>query len=153
MLVNGGSASASEIVSGALQDLKRGIIVGEKTFGKGSVQAILPISEKEALRLTIARYYLPSGRSIQAVGVTPDILVSAGKVATDDETTFSLKEADLKQHLQSELDKIDTKKDKKEKQDDKKIITKKQILDDIQLKTAIDGVKILNLTSNKGDEK
>ena len=113
----------------------------------------MPISEKEALRLTIARYYLPSGRSIQAVGVTPDILVSAGKVATDDETTFSLKEADLKQHLQSELDKIDTKKDKKEKQDDKKIITKKQILDDIQLKTAIDGVKILNLTSNKGDEK
>lgn len=155
VLVNGGSASASEIVSGALQDLKRGIIVGEKTFGKGSVQAILPVSEKEALRLTIARYYLPSGRSIQAVGVTPDILVSAGKVATDDETTFSLKEADLKQHLQSELDKIDTKtdKDKKEKQDDKKIITKKQILDDIQLKTAIDGVKILNLTSNKGDEK
>ncbi len=68
VLVNGGSASASEIVSGALQDLKRAIIVGEKTFGKGSVQVILPVAKNEAIKLTIARYYLPSGRTIQAKG-------------------------------------------------------------------------------------
>ena len=73
VLVNGGSASASEIVSGSLQDHKRAVVVGEKTFGKGSVQAILPISQEEAIRLTVARYYLPSGRTIQAVGVDPDI--------------------------------------------------------------------------------
>ncbi len=74
VLVNGGSASASEIVSGALQDLNRSIIVGEKTFGKGSVQVVMPMGEEEALKLTVARYYLPSGRTIQAVGVTPDII-------------------------------------------------------------------------------
>ncbi len=75
VLVNDGSASASEIVSGALQDHKRAIIVGSKTFGKGSVQVVMPVGNGESLRLTIARYYLPSGRTIQAVGVTPDIEV------------------------------------------------------------------------------
>ena len=80
VLVTGGSASASEIVSGSLQDHKRAVVIGEKTFGKGSVQAILPISDGEALRLTVARYYLPSGRTIQAVGVTPDVLVKHAKV-------------------------------------------------------------------------
>lgn len=100
--MNGGSASASEIVSGALQDLKRAIIIGENTFGKGSVQQIIPINETEALRLTIARYYLPSGRTIQAVGVKPDIEVFPGKVNTQ-EDGFNIKESDLKQHLESEL--------------------------------------------------
>jgi len=69
VLINGGSASASEIVSGALQDHKRAVLVGENTFGKGSVQVVLPITDNEAIKLTIARYYLPSGRTIQAVGV------------------------------------------------------------------------------------
>ena len=80
VLVNGGSASASEIVAGALQDHRRGIVVGEKTFGKGSVQTIMPLSSKGAIRLTTARYYTPSGRSIQALGVEPDIVVEQVKL-------------------------------------------------------------------------
>ncbi len=147
VLVNGGSASASEIVSGALQDLKRAIIVGENTFGKGSVQQIIPINETEALRLTIARYYLPSGRTIQAVGVKPDIEVFPGKVNTQ-EDSFNIKESDLKQHLESELEKLDKnekKEEKKEQKNDKNIITQKQINDDAQLKSAIDTIKILNI--------
>jgi len=105
VLVNAGSASASEIVSGSLQDHKRAIIVGEKTFGKGSVQAILPVTKDEAIRLTVARYYLPSGRSIQAKGVTPDIIVHPGKIKKEDEGV-QIKEADLKAHLRAEIAKI-----------------------------------------------
>ncbi|HBG99977.1 MAG TPA: peptidase S41 [Rhodobacteraceae bacterium] len=75
VLINGGSASASEIVAGALQDHRRGIVVGTKSFGKGSVQSIMPLSEDSAIRLTTSRYYTPSGRSIQALGVAPDIMV------------------------------------------------------------------------------
>ena len=113
VLVNGGSASASEIVSGSLQDHKRAVIVGEKTFGKGSVQAILPVTKDEAIRLTVARYYLPSGRSIQAKGVTPDITVHPAKIQKEDEG-IQIKEADLKAHLKAELNKIKHKKTKKE---------------------------------------
>jgi len=148
ILVNGGSASASEIVSGALQDHKRAVIVGEKTFGKGSVQVILPVNEKEAIRLTIARYYLPSGRTIQAVGVTPDITVFPGEVPhkTND---FMIKEKELKKHLKEELKKVDKKekkKVKKEKKEDKKeIITEDDVLKDLQLKSAIDVIKVLSI--------
>nr|WP_210328615.1 S41 family peptidase [Campylobacter sp. 2018MI34] len=145
VLVNGGSASASEIVSGALQDLKRAIVVGENTFGKGSVQQIIPINQNEALRLTIAKYYLPSGRTIQAIGVKPDIEIFPGKVNTD-KNSFTIKESDLKQHLENELEKLDKQKDlKNQNKDDKNLITSKQINEDAQLKTAIDTIKILNL--------
>lgn len=160
VLVNSGSASASEIVSGALQDLKRAVIIGEETFGKGSVQVILPLNEKEALKMTIARYYLPSGRTIQNKGVTPDLEVFYGKVPNDDKA-FNIKETDLKQHLENELQKIDDNKtennktinldhnktDTKEK-DKEKIITKKDLYDDMQLKTAVDTIKVLNLTKD-----
>lgn len=145
VLTNNGSASASEIVAGAIQDNKRGIIVGESTFGKGSVQVILPTEKKEALRLTIARYYLPSGRTIQAVGVTPDIKVEPGVVPHSD-NIFSIKEADLQKHLEGELEKVENTKANNKKDDkSKNTITQKQVLQDIQLKSAIDALKIFSV--------
>ncbi|GAB6074724.1 S41 family peptidase [Nautilia lithotrophica] len=128
VLVNGGSASASEIVSGGLQDHRRAVIVGEKTFGKGSVQAILPVNKDEAIRLTVARYYLPSGRTIQAKGVTPDIIVHPGKVEEENLTEAAIKEANLKAHLKAELKKIDKKKVKKENKNVQKIDGDLQLL-------------------------
>ena len=147
ILVNGGSASASEIVSGALQDHKRAVVVGKKTFGKGSVQVVMPISHEEALRLTIARYYLPSGRTIQAVGVTPDIEVDYGEIKKAEEG-ISIKEKDLQKHLESELEKVDGKREKKDKTIDKTLITEEQIYKDAQLKSAIDILKALMITNN-----
>jgi carboxyl-terminal processing protease len=98
VLVNGGSASASEIVAGALQDSRRAVIMGSKTFGKGSVQTILPMSNTAALKLTTARYYTPSGRSIQAEGIVPDIVLDKVKVSAA-EAVEETKEADLSRHL------------------------------------------------------
>ncbi|ROR41234.1 S41 family peptidase [Caminibacter pacificus] len=137
VLVNGGSASASEIVSGSLQDHKRAIIVGETTFGKGSVQAILPVNKNEAIRLTVARYYLPSGRTIQAKGVTPDIVVHPAKIQKEEPAEL-IKEANLKAHLKAELAKIEHKKTKKE---NPKNLQK--INGDLQLLTGADILKAL----------
>ncbi|MBT5935318.1 S41 family peptidase [Sulfurimonas sp.] len=150
VLINGGSASASEIVSGALQDQKRAILVGENTFGKGSVQVVLPITDDEAIKLTIARYYLPSGRTIQAVGVKPDIKVAPGEVKTL-KNEFAIKEADLKKHLTQELEKVDGKKQKtkEDKDTNKDIITLEMLNKDIQLKSAVDILKALIITQGK----
>jgi carboxyl-terminal processing protease len=98
VLVNGGSASASEIVSGALQDHKRALIMGTQTFGKGSVQTILPLGGNTAIKLTTARYYTPGGRSIQAKGIVPDIAVE-DPATTEQDKIFHLREADLENHL------------------------------------------------------
>ena len=101
VLVNGGSASASEIVAGAVQDHRRALIVGTQTFGKGSVQTILPLNNGSAIKLTTARYYTPKGRSIQAKGIVPDIVVEEATVtaAADSGPSLAVREADLTRHL------------------------------------------------------
>ena len=103
VLVNGGSASASEIVAGALQDHKRAVIMGTQTFGKGSVQTVLPLGNKTAIKLTTARYYTPNGRSIQAKGIVPDIEVEDPSIS-EAAKQFRLREADLDKHLLNEKD-------------------------------------------------
>ncbi len=98
VLVNAGSASASEIVAGALQDSKRALILGTQTFGKGSVQSILPLGTQGGMKLTTARYFTPGGHSIQAKGITPDVVVENGTLTTE-EQALRIREADLEHHL------------------------------------------------------
>jgi len=105
VLVNGGSASASEIVAGALQDHKRAIIMGTQTFGKGSVQTILPLGNNTAIKLTTARYYTPNGRSIQAKGILPDIPVEEATIAEVEQPALRMREADLERHLANPVEK------------------------------------------------
>ncbi len=118
VLVNGGTASAAEIVSGALQDHKRALIMGSRTFGKGSVQTIFPMSNGGAVKLTTARYFTPSGRSIQAEGIVPDIKLRSVKLASvPNADQDMLKEADLTGHLLNDEAKKDNANAKKEKVD------------------------------------
>lgn len=138
VLVNGGSASASEIVAGALQDHKRAVILGTKTFGKGSVQTILPMSGGTALKLTTARYYTPKGRSIQAKGITPDIIVEEAKV-TKSNNGKRLTEADLTGHLENEK--------KAKKKTKKKESQKEKDSSDYQLNEALNLLKGVNIFS------
>ncbi len=102
VLINGGSASASEIVAGALQDHRRAIVLGTPTFGKGSVQTIIPLNRQAAIKLTTQRYYTPSGRSIQAKGIEPDIIVQQARVEVLDNGAQRRAERDLRGALKNE---------------------------------------------------
>lgn len=121
VLVNVGSASASEIVAGALQDHRRAIIMGSSTFGKGSVQTIKPLTRKTAIKLTTALYYTPSGRSIQAEGIVPDIKLANVSLEAKEKNLFSqIKESDLKGHLEHKKDKASSNKSNKSPHNSKK---------------------------------
>ena len=163
VLINEGSASASEIVAGALKDHKRAVIMGIKSFGKGSVQTVIPIEGHGALRLTTARYYTPSGVSIQATGITPDIVVEQGKLETVKGSSTTFSEASLPGHLTNDqpgadadakADKKDDKKDDKADDDstkDNKKSSKPDAKDkkaaggDYQLSRALDLIRALSI--------
>ncbi len=140
VLINGGSASASEIVAGALQDHKRAVIMGTKSFGKGSVQTIIPVSNGAALKITTARYFTPNGRSIQASGIVPDILTEEAKL-TKSEASDRLREADLTRHLENG-DEMVAPKEEPKKDDKKKDDTgKAPATEDYQLQEALNLLK------------
>jgi carboxyl-terminal processing protease len=160
VLVNTGSASASEIVAGALQDYKRAAIIGSQTFGKGSVQTIRQISADTAVKLTTARYYTPKGRSIQAKGIMPDFLVDENADG-DGLNGLRLREADLDKHLSNDRDKEDAKSANDEFEAQMRLVAaerKRKPLeygsaDDFQLRQALNHLKGLPVTLSKGEPR
>ncbi|MEX2321962.1 MAG: S41 family peptidase [Saccharospirillum sp.] len=153
VLINGGSASASEIVAGAVQDHRRGVIMGTRSFGKGSVQTILPLNDNHAIKLTTARYFTPNGRSIQAQGIEPDIIVNQGKLTQENGNPY-YSEADLAGHLLngdeengSDENGASEQADQNEQTEESADEASNELIDDYQLfqaVTLLKGMRVLN---------
>jgi len=150
VLVNEGTASASEIVAGAVQDHRRGVIVGTKTFGKGSVQSIIPLSDGAGLKMTTAHYYTPSGRSIQVTGITPDVTVKPHEspAATADSDNERTREADLENHFSHQFDRDEEPAPPEELSDE----VRKRLDSDNQLQAAFDILTSLALYASYNSE-
>lgn len=148
VLINGGSASASEIVAGAVQDHRRGVIMGTRSFGKGSVQTILPLNDNHAIKLTTARYFTPNGRSIQAQGIEPDIIVNPGKLTQENGNPY-YSEANLAGHLLNgnEEEPVDSESEEAEETEESDVEASTELIDDYQLfqaVTLLKGMRVLN---------